>query len=184
MNSYTHSFTVACPNNGARIDYTATIETVDRIMVEEIVAECAKLGADFHEDIADKLLARFGGVQTIKAHHHGVDIETRRGGRTLTGIGCVLSCAHPPVNEDIFGGETHGHSYEVVVWFDNATGLRDARICAAAVETIRKTLDHKMLSANLATGEAIARYFGLINNVVEVEVRRPLERYFARWIAA
>ncbi len=183
MNSYTHRFIAVCPNNGAKIEYEATIETTDRIMVEDIVSECLKIKSGFHEDIADKLIARFGGVQTIKAHHHGVDLKSRRGGRTLTGVGCVLSCAHAPVNEDIFGGEIHGHSYEILVWFDNANGLRDVRVCAAAVETVRKTLDHKMLPANLATGEAIAKYFGLINNVVEVEVRRPLERQHGRWIS-
>lgn len=103
-------------------------------------------------------------------------------GRTLTGVGCVLSVSHPPVNADIFGGEEHGHSYEVIVWFDNVPGVRDYRACQAIVEQIRRTLDHKRLPAELATGEALARYFGMLANVVEVEVRRPLERIYARFI--
>lgn len=102
-------------------------------------------------------------------------------GQTFTGVGCVLSVAHPPVNQELFGGEDHGHSYEVVVWFDNATGPRDARVCQAAVETLRAQLDHRRLAPELATGEAIAAYFGTLANVVEVEVRRPLERLYARW---
>jgi hypothetical protein len=106
-----------------------------------------------------------------------------REGRALTGVGCVLSVSHPPVNADIFGGEDHGHSYEVIVWFDNAAGPRDVRMCQAAVETLRLQLDHKRLPPDLATGEALARYFGALANVVEVEVRRPLERIYAKWIA-
>lgn len=105
-------------------------------------------------------------------------------GRTLTGVGVVLSVAHPPVNQDVFGGEDHGHSYEVIVWFDNATTWsRDARNCRVAVEQLRRQLDHKRLPAELATGEAIAAYFGVLANVVEVEVRRPLERIYAKWSA-
>lgn len=102
-------------------------------------------------------------------------------GRTETGVGVVLSVAHHPVNPELFGGETHGHSYEVIVWFDNVAGPRDARMCQAAVETLGKQIDHTTLPPDLATGEALARYFAVLANVVEVEVRRPLERIYARW---
>jgi 6-pyruvoyl-tetrahydropterin synthase len=100
--------------------------------------------------------------------------------RTETGVGVVLSVAHDPVNAELFGGEVHGHSYEVVVWFENEGGHRDVRVLQAAVETLRRQLDHKKLPPELATGEAIAAYFGTMANVVEVEVRRPLERLYAR----
>jgi 6-pyruvoyl-tetrahydropterin synthase len=104
-------------------------------------------------------------------------------GRTLTGVGCVLSCSHDPVNHELFGGAEHGHSYEIMVWFDNDKGPRDYRICQAAVETLRKQLDHKKLPPELSTGEAIAAYFAILQNVVQVDVNRPLERIFARWAA-
>ena len=51
----------------------------DPITVEEIMAVCAEFEAEYHEEIADALFQRFGGVQILKAHHHGVDVETRRG---------------------------------------------------------------------------------------------------------
>lgn len=101
---------------------------------------------------------------------------------SLTGVGCVLSVAHEPVNADVFGGEPHGHSYEVVVWFDTPGAVRDVRVCQQAVGVLHKMLDHRTLPAHLSTGEAIAAYFGTLANVVEVEVRRPLERLYAKWI--
>lgn len=98
----------------------------------------------------------------------------------LTGVGGVLSCAHAPINADIFGGETHGHSYEVIAWFENEDGA-DVRMFQKSFETMLKTLDHKTLPPELATGEAIARRFGLLAKVVKVEVRRPLERIYAEF---
>ena len=101
---------------------------------------------------------------------------------TLTGVGGVLSCAHHPINADLFGGETHGHSYEVIAWFHNDTGA-DVRVFQAALNGLLKAWDHKMLPDNMATGEAIAQAVGTLAKVVEVEVRRPLERIYARWTA-
>ena len=99
---------------------------------------------------------------------------------TLTGVGAVLSCAHRPINADVFGGEVHGHSYEIIAWFENDDGS-DVRIFQAALNALLKQWDHKMLPDELATGEAIARAVGCLNKVVEVDVRRPLERLYARW---
>jgi 6-pyruvoyl-tetrahydropterin synthase len=99
-----------------------------------------------------------------------------------TGVTVTLSCSHGPVNPELFGGEEHGHSYEVTVWFDAPLDQpRDVRVCHAAVDTLRKQIDHKRLPPELSTAEAIAAYFGILANVVEVEVRRPLERFHARW---
>lgn len=79
MNIYTAQFFALCPNNGARIHYTLRIEASEAIPVEQINAAVDTTDQGFHEEIADHMHARFGGVQTLKAHHHGVDIETRRG---------------------------------------------------------------------------------------------------------
>lgn len=81
MNRYTRQFVSACPNNGEPIIYTLSIEMpADRmIKVEHIVTATALHKRGFHEEIADDLHARFGGRQVLKAHHHGVDIETVRG---------------------------------------------------------------------------------------------------------
>ena len=78
MNTYTHQFAVKCPNNRHRIAYTLKIETMSTIMVEDIVEECAGFDTGYHEHIADRLHSRFGGVQKITAHHHGVDIVSCR----------------------------------------------------------------------------------------------------------
>lgn len=79
MNVYRYRFTSTCPVNGAAIAYALEIETTETIMVEDLVAECGRFPDAFHEAIAEALYARFGGRQTLKAHHHGVDIRTIRG---------------------------------------------------------------------------------------------------------
>lgn len=78
MNIYRYQFVAHCPNNGRPIMYSLEIETSEVIHVEHIVTACALFESAFHEEIADALSERFSGKQTLKAHHHGVDIETRR----------------------------------------------------------------------------------------------------------
>jgi hypothetical protein len=77
LNIYSHSFVATCPVNGASIQYQLAIHTDRKIMVEDIVEECT-IGSGFHEDIADELIRRLGGLQVLQAHHHGVDIVTIR----------------------------------------------------------------------------------------------------------
>lgn len=79
MNRYRHRFTCTCPNNGVRVEYVLEVETAGMIMVEAIVEAC-RVEKAFHEDLADQLHAKLGGRQVLRAHHHGVDIETVRGG--------------------------------------------------------------------------------------------------------
>lgn len=79
MNVYRHQFVSHCPNNDQAIIYALTIETGETIYAEHITTATALHKRAFHEAIADDLYARFGGKQVITAHHHGVDIETRRG---------------------------------------------------------------------------------------------------------
>lgn len=78
MNAYSTEFFAQCPNNGARIKYSLRIETASVVSVEEILAAVDLIDQKFHEEIADDLFGRFGGRQTLRAHHHGVDIETVR----------------------------------------------------------------------------------------------------------
>lgn len=79
MNTYTRQFVAACPNNNVPIIYNLRIEAGDRmIQVEHIVTATALIKQGFHEQIADELHRRFGGRQVLRAHHHGVDIETIR----------------------------------------------------------------------------------------------------------
>jgi hypothetical protein len=78
VNIYRHTFASRCPNNGALIVYALEIESDSMIQVEHITTATRLNGEGFHEAIADDLHKRFGGRQTLKAHHHGVDIETVR----------------------------------------------------------------------------------------------------------
>ena len=78
INRYTRQFIAACPNNGEQIIYVLVIEKAAPIMVEHIVTATQMIRKGFHEAIADGLYAQFGGRQTLRAHHHGVDIETIR----------------------------------------------------------------------------------------------------------
>lgn len=81
MNIYRHRFYARCPNNGETVAYDLAIETTGTIMVEAIVEagrETDSLPQSYHENIADMMLSRFGGVQRLKAWHHGVEIETVR----------------------------------------------------------------------------------------------------------
>lgn len=81
MNKYTIKFVRECPNNGLKIDYALTIETPQVLMVEAIVEEVGNLEEQgFHEAFADTLTRVLPGRQVLVAHHHGVDIETVRGG--------------------------------------------------------------------------------------------------------
>lgn len=82
MNIYTAEFFSVCPNNGVRVKYALQISTPETIPVEQIVAqiEVAEDARIFHEEHADRFARTFPGHQVLKAHHHGVDIETHRTG--------------------------------------------------------------------------------------------------------
>ncbi len=78
-NIYTYQFVSHCPNNQRPIIYSLEIETTDVIHVEHIVTAASLHDSAYHEEIADDMHDRFSGRQRLKAHHHGVGIETRRG---------------------------------------------------------------------------------------------------------
>ena len=78
LNVYRTTFSVRCPNNNRPVTYHLTIESPDSISVEEIVSVTRQIQFGYHEDVADKIAASFGGAQRLVAHHHGVDIETLR----------------------------------------------------------------------------------------------------------
>ena len=81
MNRYSTTFMAKCPVNDKVILFALSIETPGRILVEAILEAVDALPmAGFHEDIADTLARALPGRHTLTAHHHGVDIETVRGG--------------------------------------------------------------------------------------------------------
>lgn len=93
----------------------------------------------------------------------------------LTGVGCIFSAAHHPPE----GGDLHGHSYEVVAWFQAG---EDARTLQVRLTAAVQRLDHTVLPEELAFGEALAEHVGRsLDGCIELEVKRPLERIYARW---
>ena len=81
QNTYRVMFSRVCPNNRQVIAYRLRITTPNTIMAEDIRATITALPAEgYHEGFADLLAAALPGRQVLKAHHHGVDIETERGG--------------------------------------------------------------------------------------------------------
>lgn len=101
MNIYRQQFVSHCPNNGLHIIYSLEIQSDEVIHVEHIVTATRLMADSFHEDIADELHARFGGRQILKAHHHGVDIESRRGFPDESGLVELahISAAHRRILE-------------------------------------------------------------------------------------
>lgn len=78
QNTYTYTFVASCPTNGEAIVYKLVIQSDQKILVEHIKTAVALIKQGYHEDIANTLFDHFGGVQTIEANHHGVDIKTVR----------------------------------------------------------------------------------------------------------
>lgn len=76
MNTYRYTFAADCPVNGETIIYHLAIEAERQIYVEHIKTACALHSEGYHESIAAELHARFGGDLTLRANHHGVEIET------------------------------------------------------------------------------------------------------------
>lgn len=79
MNIYRHNFAIQCPANDEQIIYSLEIQSSKMIYAEHIVTEVLRKESEYHEALADRLFAVFGERQTIRATHHGVQIETRRG---------------------------------------------------------------------------------------------------------
>lgn len=78
MNIYTQRFWAICPRNKRPVDYVLSIETDEQIMVEDLQQFVETLKEGYHEQFAADLHTRFGGMQTLDAHHHGTHIRTVR----------------------------------------------------------------------------------------------------------
>lgn len=92
---------------------------------------------------------------------------------TQTGVGVVICYAHA----DKISGALHGHSCEAVIWFD---GGHDAKKLQEHCVRLFADLDHAVLPDELAWAEDLAAEIKHRSNAVEVEIRRPLERLYAR----
>lgn len=93
---------------------------------------------------------------------------------TLTGAGAILSAAH--LGPD---GRTHGHTWEIVVWWLADHG--DALDRQAELEAWVAQIDHDLLPDDLSRAEQIAERCGADLAAAEVQVWRVGERLGARW---
>jgi 6-pyruvoyl-tetrahydropterin synthase len=93
----------------------------------------------------------------------------------LTGVGWTFSASH----RDPIRQELHGHSYEVTAWFDHKPA-RDALVLQEHLKNALTAFDHKTLPDEMTRGETLAAAIMHITDAVGVELRRPLERLYAK----
>ena len=94
----------------------------------------------------------------------------------LTGVGFVLSVGHNSPE-----GVSHGHSYDVTVWYRFGS---DVRALQRQVEPVRQTLDHTFINDELRLCESLAEHIGKeLPGCIAVDCNRPLERIYGRWEA-
>jgi 6-pyruvoyl-tetrahydropterin synthase len=94
-----------------------------------------------------------------------------------TGVGWHISASH----RDRLTGKIHGHSWEVIAWH-RCENENDAVILQENLRAICKNFDHTELPSELTQAEGMAATILRLSppSCVEVEVRRPLERLYAR----
>lgn len=95
----------------------------------------------------------------------------------LTGVSGIISAAHYSKS-----GVLHGHTWHVLVWHDSSPELADAELRKSDLFYYLKALDHSVLPDELAWGENLAEKIGLDLKASIVEVSRPLEGIYAKWI--
>ena len=78
MNTYKTTFIRNCPTNNLLVNYNLEIKTHETVMVEELLNFLEQEKNCYHEDLADKLITKFGGYLIMIAFHHGVEIITER----------------------------------------------------------------------------------------------------------
>lgn len=93
-------------------------------------------------------------------------------GRTLTGVGAILSAAHSSKDRQT----VHGHTWEVLAWWDG-------RPCAVEMQgklvNWLSQFDHGTLPASVSRGEDLATQCLMALGCERVEVRREYERIYA-----
>ena len=96
---------------------------------------------------------------------------------TLTGVGWHFSASH----HDRLTGALHGHSYQVIAWH-RCEDNNDAVILQEHLRGLCKTFDHTVLPDGLTRAEDMAMAILKLSppSCVEVEIRRPVERLYAR----
>lgn len=97
----------------------------------------------------------------------------------MTGVGGVISAAH--YSRD---GVLHGHTWQVVVWYHaNGDVVLNAERQKRLLDVyLKDKFDHGVLPDELAWGEALAEKIGQDLRAAAVDISRPLEGIYAKWI--
>jgi len=96
----------------------------------------------------------------------------------MTGVSGIISAAH--YSRD---GKLHGHTWQVVVWYHAAKfGTFDAEIKKRLLSKYLARFDHNVIDDQYAWGEDLAEKIGIDLRAVAVDVSRPLEGIFAKWV--
>ncbi len=95
----------------------------------------------------------------------------------ITGVSTVISAAHRSR-----AGNLHGHTWQVTVWFKHQSETDAERLSADLRHYAKMNFDHRLLPDELAWGEDLAEKIGVDFNAESVEVSRPLEGIYAKWI--
>jgi 6-pyruvoyl-tetrahydropterin synthase len=96
----------------------------------------------------------------------------------MTGVGGVISAAH--YSRD---GKLHGHTWHVIVWhYANGDVILDAEHKKKLLAQYLARFDHGVLPEELAWGEGLAEKIGTDLRASAVDVSRPLEGIYAKWI--
>lgn len=98
--------------------------------------------------------------------------------RVLTGVGWHISAAHA----DRLTGDVHGHTWEVTAWHSCQA---DVVVLQSDLKLICEAFDHKILSPELSRAEDLAAVILRLSlpSCIEVELRRPAERLYAKAMA-
>lgn len=96
----------------------------------------------------------------------------------MTGVSGVISAAH--YSRD---GKLHGHTWQVIVWHHaNGDVIIDAERRKRMLSDYLSQFDHNVIGNEYAWGEDLAEKIGLDLRAAAVDVTRPLEGIYAKWI--
>lgn len=101
-------------------------------------------------------------------------MEKHEAAAGMTGVGWYFSASHrDPVRQEV-----HGHSYEVVCWFD-ADG-QDAVVLQQKLRVVLTAWDHTTLPDELSRAEDLASAIMHVMGCEGVHISRPVERLHAK----
>lgn len=90
----------------------------------------------------------------------------------LTGAGAILQVAHTGPD-----GRMHGHTYEVIAWWEGEPCVVEMQ---QKLQAWLSKFDHQCLPLRMTRAEQIASQCKMALGCAQVDVNRPLERLYAK----